>query len=550
MKNKILILGFLVTVLFTVSSCKKYLNVNSDTDTPQAPSNSSVFPAMLAGIPRGIQYDARYLGKYIQNWLTLGSGNLDTHDTHGYFVGSDNSGDIWRQTYFGLGKNLDYIIENGTTKNQNDYVGASLALKAYMFQTCTDYHGEIIFSEAFKENTYYFKYDTQDMVYKGVDSICRLAIKYLDAAAANPSGATLYIGDYVYNGNVAKWKRFVYGILARNYNHIINKSTYNADSVIEFCNKSLSDINDDFIIPFDASKNDDSNFFGTYRDNLTSLRQSNFMVKLLDGTTFTGSTVAANRDPRISHMLSISADTANGNGGYRGVDPGVGDPNSAQLSGPNFRKRVGVLWADSVQGNPSAAVFTDNGKYLFRNKAIMPVMTYSEIQFIKAQAAFKKGDNANAYDAYLKGINAHFDFINRSYGALRGAANVYTGSPISATARMAYLASINVKQSPATLTISDIMLQKYISGWCWNWVETWVDLRNYHYNVDIDPATTFPVFKNFTLPTTFASANLNKPAYRFRPRYNSEYVWNLDQLKVYGGDLTNYHTFEMWFSKP
>jgi hypothetical protein len=75
-------------------------------------------------------------------------------------------------------------------------------------------------------------------------------------------------------------------------------------------------------------------------------------------------------------------------------------------------------------------------------------------------------------------------------------------------------------------------------------------LRRYHYNVDVDPVTTAPVYKNFNLPTSYFANNLNKPAYRFRPRYNSEYVWNFEQLKKLGADKLDYHTYETWFSKP
>jgi hypothetical protein len=73
-------------------------------------------------------------------------------------------------------------------------------------------------------------------------------------------------------------------------------------------------------------------------------------------------------------------------------------------------------------------------------------------------------------------------------------------------------------------------------------------LRRFHYGADLYNGS--PVFSGFRLPTTFASANLGKPAYRVRPRYNSEYVWNIDALKKIGGDLTNFHTTELWFSKP
>ncbi len=112
-------------------------------------------------------------------------------------------------------------------------------------------------------------------------------------------------------------------------------------------------------------------------------------------------------------------------------------------------------------------------------------------------------------------VSMRIRFINKSYSGYRGAANIFSGAPISATQRATYLTSRNVKQTAATLTMTDIMLQKYISGWAWNWVETWVDLRRFHYT-DIDPLTGQQVFKGFTLPT-LAAINQGNPVYRVRP---------------------------------
>ena len=556
MKNIFLKTFIFCTLLVSLAGCKKFLNINSDPDTTQNPSNSSVFPAMLSGIPRGVQFDARYMGKYVQNLLSQGNGNADTWDRHGYVGASDNSGDIWRQTYFGLGGNLEYIVKNGIDKQQYDFVGAALVLKALMFQMAADYHGDIIYTEAFKEGTYYFKYDSQYVVYRGIDSLCRLADTYLSAAEVGT--VTMGNADFAYNGVIAKWKRLNFSILARNFNRYSNKGAqYQPDSVIKYANLSMTSVADDFVIPFDASKNDDTNFFGTYRNNLGAFRQSNFIVKLLDGTTLAGNSTGPNRDPRMSHMLAASQDTTNGNGGYRGVDPGVGDPFSA-LTGVytvgsanwiNARKRVAAVWGDSIYANPSASSFsaTAYGKYLFKDKSVMPVISFTEVQFLKAEAYFRKGDKANAHIAYLAGINGHFDFINRNYGAIRGNSTIFHGAAITAAARAAYLASANVKTA-ATITITDIMLQKYIALWGWGFLETWVDLRRFHY-LDIDPETTQQVYRNFALPASIFPSNLGKPVQRVRPRYNSEYVWNLEELKKLGGDRSDYHTYPVWFSR-
>ena len=567
--KKSIIIGILALVgMASFNSCKKYLDVNTDPDTPQFPDAASVFPTQLAGIPRGLQYDARYAGRFIQNWHTSSSGGAAADlnfDRMGYTAASDANGDIWRQAYYGLGKNLDYIINEGIKKQQWDFVGAAYGLKAMMFQYATDYHGEIIFSEAFVENKATFKFDDQESVYKGIDSLCRLSLAYLSRTDYNPSSTRLQRGDFVYNGDNAKWIKFVNGLLARNFHRVTNKSSYNADSVIYYVDRSLAATDEDFVIPFDATKNDDTNFFGTYRNNLTTYRQSNYIVKLLDGTTLTGvaatSATAYNRDPRMKHMLGASQDTTNGNGGFRGVDPATGDPNigltgAYAVNSANWiaaRKRVAAPWGDSVYTNPSSAVFGSlYRRYVFGDKVVFPVMTASELQFTKAEAAFRKGDKTTALSAYTKGINLHFDFINKSAWQ-RGNSALFNTNPISANERNAYLNGNNVKRTEASLRLADIMLQKYIALWGWGFFETFVDMRRYHYlDTEIDPVSGLPtqVYLGFTLPTTLAAENLGKPVYRVRPRYNSEYVWNRDELLRIGALNVDYHTYEPWFTQP
>jgi hypothetical protein len=569
-KQKLIILVLLVSILVPGIGCKKYLNVNSDPDTIQEPSPSSVLPAMLAYMTYGLQRDGRYISKYIGNFHTASTGISDVQfDNHGYTFSNANMGDMWYSTYYGLGKNLNYMIEKGLEKEQYDYVGVAYAIKAWSFQSLTDQHGEVIFKEAWRDTTYFFHYDSQETVYRGVDSLCRIALHYMDTSVVQTI-TTLKTGDLTYQGDLKKWRKFVYGVLARNYNHLSNKQgIYKADSVIKYCDSSFTSVNDDFNIPFDGTKLDNGNFFGPFRNSantMNNFRQSNFIIRLLDGTIFTGSSAAINRDPRISHMLSASPDTANGNGGYYGINPGVSDPyyslsapsaylvnglpptsGTALTNWQNSRKRAVTPFGDSTHSNPGATTISDVGKYLFKNKAVLPIMTYAELQFIKAEAALRNNEPAKAYTAYKNGINAHFDFINRSYNNYRSFATLYNTLPVNSTERARYMASGNVVQQSATLLLSDIMLQKYIAMWGWGFLETWVDLRRFHYT-DPDPALpTIPVYRGYILPTGFAQG---KPAYRIRPNYFSEYVWNLDELAKHGGNKNDYHTLECWFSQP
>lgn len=556
------ILNIFFLTLFLIS-CKKFIDINSDPDTTQNPSNSSVLPAVLASIPSNLQSDGLlYVAKYTQNWLTGSSGNANVWDQQGYTWSSGTAGGAWTMTYVSFGKNLSYIMENAMKTNQPEFMGVALALRAYSFQHTTDYNGDIVFHEAFKDSLFSFKYEDQSIVYKGVDSLCRDALSYLNSAIQLRGASTstfLAKGDYVYNGDLSKWKKFVYGLLARNYGHLVNKGNlYKPDSVIAFVDSSFANVNDDFVVPFDATQNNNANYFGTFRNNLTTIRQSNFIVGLLDGTALARSKSYANRDPRIAYMLVCSNDTTNGNGGYRGVDPGVGDSYYA-LSAPstyavgstnynNARKKVPLFWGDSLHANTSANSFDNNsGKYVFKNKAVFPIMTYSELQFVKAEAAYKKGNKAIAYQSYLNGINGHFSFINRSYSSVKGALNLYNTNPIPLASINTYLKSANVKQDANMLSLSDIMLQKYIAMWGWGFVETWVDLRKYHYQ-DTDPNTGDTVYRTFNLPSPLYSLNNNLPVYRVRPHFTSEYTYNNSELQRIGATKSDYHIKEMWFS--
>jgi hypothetical protein len=98
------------------------------------------------------------------------------------------------------------------------------------------------------------------------------------------------------------------------------------------------------------------------------------------------------------------------------------------------------------------------------------------------------------------------------------------------------------------------MMQKYIALYGYGALETWVDMRRFHY-IDTDESG-LQVYRGFTPPAVGAAStnlfpdNNGKLVYRVRYRFNSEFVWNLDELKRLGADALDWHTKETWFSKP
>lgn len=509
-----------LSVLFS-TGCEKYLDVNTDPATPQVVESKSLTPPLFAAMERGVQFDSRYLGPLIQNWGYYTPSM--TGEIHGWYSGSDVTGEIWRQHYYGLGNNLNLIKADAEKTKQYNYLGMAKAIQAWSWQTTTDYHGEIILKQAFDDTKYSFDYDSQEDVYAEVVRLANEAITDLSKTDGNGTVGKLAPYDLVYRGDVSKWTKFSYGLLARNLNNLSNKATYDPAKVIEYVDKSLASNADNFIVPNNGSNTTDASFFGPIRGNFPFYRQSRLIVGLLDGTYLT-ETPGSVIDPRRNTLITASPD-----GVFRGVNPGAGDPgrtNTTTVAIPN-------LYGGTASINPGAG----NGKFLFKDNAGFPIMTYAEMQFIKAEAAFRKGDLPLAHQAYLKGINAHMDFVSG------------LGAAITPAQRTAYLTSAAVAQNPASLTLKAIMLQKYIALWSHGFVETWSDLRRFHYNVG-DAKGNNPYLDVFVFPPAFFADNNGKPAYRYRPRYNSEYIWNLAALKKIGGDQADYHTYETWFSKP
>lgn len=504
--------------MVVASGCKKYLDVNTDPATPQNVQSRTLTPPLFAQMERGVQFDSRYLGGLIQYF----GGAVNVGEQHGWISGSDAMGEIWRTNYFGLGANLNLIIDDSKAKEEWNYVGMAQALKAWSWQTTTDYHGDIVLKQAFDLSRYVYDYDTQPEVYAEVVRLANESIANFSRTDGAGSVAKFGPADLIYAGDNAKWIKFNYGILARNANNLINKATYNPAKVIEYVDKSLASNADNFIVPNTGTTATNANFFGPLRANLGSYRQTRIIVGLLDGTYLAGASAPV-VDPRRNNMVTPSQD-----GVYRGTAPYTSDPGTAAL-----KTQIPNPWGVYGSANPGP----NQGKYLFKDNIGFPIMTYTEMQFIKAEAAFRMGDLALAHTAYLNGINASIDFVSA------------LGTAITATEKAAYLASASVKQTPATLTLKDIMLQKYLALYGYGFVETWCDLRKYNYNVG-DVAGNNPYAGAYVFPASFFVDNGGKPAQRYRPRYNSEYLWNIEALKKVGADKSDYHTVKMWFSQP
>lgn len=358
-----------------------------------------------------------------------------------------------------------------------------------------------------------------------------------------------------------------------------------------------------------------NNFWGTNRGNLTwSYFQHEYAVEVFTGSVpyydpATGDKVSEGSNEEFPYALNpkqIITDTLVNMPGH--YDPRVAvklattsNPNFNNLDnedsvkayayyGGSFTGRTGPIGtAPNFYGRTATSVTLGTvndgiGRWIYRDDAPYILMTSAEIKFCLAEAYWKMGQKDAAFAAFKEGVKADMDFTVKYI--YPGSAGKPTGGDkitkdLFSKLAQEYVTGPYVDQlSPADFSLSHIMMQKWVALYPWGGVEAWCDMRKYQYDIkytgdypsngngwtetkidqkwDTDPTK---VYKGFYLApaqvqgrkSSYAIENEGSPEYRLRPRYNSEYMWNLkslEALKPISGTAPNYHTSIPWFAYP
>lgn len=274
---------------------------------------------------------------------------------------------------------------------------------------------------------------------------------------------------------------------------------------------------------------------------------------------------------------------------------GVKDPKLFRkyyFKGSGFTGATGPIGqAENFWGRTEAITDAKDGegRWLYSNGAPYVLTTYAELLFDLAEVQFKYGSKADAFETWKKAIAADMEFsakyIQKESLATVGGKVYHQGDKVDQATFKAmaqeYLNGPFVAGLPMSeFSLSHIMMQKYIALFPWGASEVWVDLRKYHFDIaytgDVpsfgngwdktlinqkrdEDATK--VYKGFYLApanvqgrrSAYNERNNGAPCYRLRPRYNSEYMWNLNNLKALKpipGDADDYQCSIPWFAYP
>lgn len=422
-------------------ACEDFLDVNDSVDTPETTSPNYLLPAIQGNLA-STHYEQGETTSYFTQYVTTLTGGYSQKDRWDYRntlrVG------LWRKNYFDVAGNAHKMIEIAQEEGSDNYAGVGLTLKAFSFLTTTDLFGEMPVDDAFS-GIYNPTYDEQSMVYDYID-------QWLDEALvhfANSDETDRIMdgsADLIYNGDIAAWESFAHGIKARMYLHTANfKDQY--DQVLAEVDLALQNWEDPVYNYSSDPVNDwERNLWGPSK----ARPQWDFVANALSNSVSTDFFMDAMRksgelDPRIKKLT-----TPGENGLYLSV------PASEGLSGHSQND-----FAELYDG------------YWTKDDSPIIVLTKEELYFIEAEAAFYNGDKSRAYEAYKNGIEHNFHRLGVTLDTIA-----------------MYMASPAVAESPNHLSVSDIMMQKYIALYLQP--ETWVDMRRYHYNPDIYTGLEYP----------------------------------------------------------
>jgi hypothetical protein len=176
------------------------------------------------------------------------------------------------------------------------------------------------------------------------------------------------------------------------------------------------------------------------------------------------------------------------------------------------------------------------GLFYSRPDSDSDILTYSEMCFIKAEVYLRQGNAGAAHQAYLDGIKANFDRMQKKLNSWKAEGTVNPDQmPMNEAEIAAYMASAAVAQTAGELTMAELMKQKVIS--LGPNVEVWNDMRRFNYSAG-NIGNFGVVFVDFKRPYEFTATNKmvgsspTDPTYWFRRYSQSSHESNYNSTQL------------------
>ena len=376
-------LALVVAVVFA-SGCEDYFSErnNADPDNPINVSPAVILPQVQLRLAYTWGGDfTRYVGIYTQHIDGI-SRQFAVIGKYG-ISGSDVDA-MWANIYTGTLNSNRELLDDALEAGNFHYAGIALAIEAYTMMLSTDVFGDMPFSDAFKfaENGGVYQ-PTFDSQQQIYDQIFANLDEARDLLGGPVGGNAPGGDDLMYGGDAASWIKFCNVLEARGRLH-------------------LADMDQ-----------------GAYAQVLAALDRGGFESAADDATIAFG-TGATENAPWYQYIEQ--RDDCETGATYVSMLESLNDPRLATYGLPH-----------------------DNSHPIWTKNQVLQLLSYTEQEFIRAEALLMTGDNAGAYDAYLAGIESS---MNEAL-----VADGYTD----------YVAQSSVGVGAANLTLENVITQKYLA---------------------------------------------------------------------------------------
>lgn len=343
----------------------------------------------------------------------------------------------WNSSNFDAYKTLMQVqkmMDEAKRTNKTEYLALGHFLKAKLFFDLTLTFGDIPFSEALLgEGTVKFpKYDEQEMVMEGI-------LKELETAYTVLQEDKAVKGDIIYGGDLKRWKKLINSYqlkvlitlskkqnvgsinVAKRFNEVFQRGVL-IDNNNENGQITFYDVAGSRYPQFNSSSYGSGMYMsGTYIDLMKQLKDPRLFV------------VAQQTAKALENGLAVS-DFA----GYNGGDPIVPYAENEKLVQTKNISKIKSRY------------------YLDPTNETNAILSYSELQFILAEATARGWIAGSAENFYLQGIKGNFEYYTQY---AKGMAQYFTAAQYQQ-----YVAQATVAYTGGDLTtqLKQIMTQKYL----------------------------------------------------------------------------------------
>jgi len=353
---KIYLFATIAGLLFSTTACD-FGNLNVDPTQlssvelrammPAAQSQMSYNQGALAG---------RMPGILIQHFIGFDAQQVP-YTT--YKINEADMNNLWvTGLYVGALRDCDVLIKQATDEGQPYYVGIAKIMMAHSLNVATTFWGDIPYVDAFGGNEQLNPaFDTQSAIYTSTLSMLDEAIAELSSASVpgRPAG-----DDLIFGGDAAKWIATAHALKARIYIQMTKKDAIgNAANALTEVDLAFTSNDDEPMFTFGSARTEANPYaqFGSQRPKT-----------LIVNPAFHDA-MEAKTDPRISKYMA-----------YDGSD---------------WRFFAGA----------------ESPLFWSQNASPIPMISFTELKFIEAEAKLRQGNDSEAEDALKAALEANMEQV-------------------------------------------------------------------------------------------------------------------------------------------